>query len=81
MKSSITLELEKVLLMEEFLWRQNSRALWLKEGDGCTKFFHWVANSHCKNDAIEMVYVDGQMCTNNDVIKGHNCQVLGRVSF
>lgn len=37
-------ELERVLLKEEIYWRQKLRALWLKEGDKCTKFFHRIAN-------------------------------------
>ncbi|KAG6649202.1 hypothetical protein CIPAW_07G196000 [Carya illinoinensis] len=45
-KSAVVTYLEKVLLMDEILWRQKFRAFWIKEGDKCMKFFHKVANSH-----------------------------------
>ena len=32
--------------LEEIFWRQESRVLFVKEGDNNTCFFHQVANSH-----------------------------------
>lgn len=36
-------ELDKVLQHEETMWFQRSRALWPKEGDKNSKFFHQKA--------------------------------------
>jgi hypothetical protein len=60
-KSLVISELEKVTLMEEIRWRQKSTALWLKEGDKCTKFFHRVANSNRRNNSIEALSTNGSI--------------------
>ena len=39
-KAKMLSEIESSILMEEVSWRQTSRALWLREGDKHTKFFH-----------------------------------------
>ncbi|XP_041025319.1 uncharacterized protein LOC121265696 [Juglans microcarpa x Juglans regia] len=57
--------------MEEISWRQKSQALWLKEGDRCTKFFHRVANSHRTNNAIEVLHEEGRVLLGRDAIKDH----------
>jgi hypothetical protein len=33
-------DLERATIFEEMNWRQKSRALWLREGVKCTRFFH-----------------------------------------
>ena len=45
-KGRFKTELEKVLLMEEIHCCQKSQALWLREGDKNTRFFHRTANSN-----------------------------------
>lgn len=46
--------------MEEICWRQKSRALWLKEGDWNTKYFHHIVNSHHRKSSIGNIVVDGE---------------------
>lgn len=57
--------------MEEISSRQKSMALWLREGGKCTKFFHQVENSCRKNNAIEIMTIDGCVSSEQSVIKGY----------
>jgi hypothetical protein len=70
-KSEVVRELESVTLMEEVSWRQKSRVLWLKEGDKCMKFFHQVANSNRRNNAIDSLLIDGRLSSNQAEISNH----------
>ena len=63
-KDQLRTKLEKVTLMEEICWRQKSRALWIREGDRNTKFFHKTANSHRRFNTIDNLEVDGELTSN-----------------
>eukprot|EP00253_Pinus_taeda_P025535 PITA_25535 len=55
-KKNLIRSLEKkklnLLIKEEALWRLKSQALWLKEGDRNTKFFHNFANARRRRNSI-----------------------------
>jgi hypothetical protein len=56
-------DFEKTMLMVEICWRQKSKALWLKEGDKNTKYFHQIANSHRRKNSIGQLAVNGEVFT------------------
>ena len=60
-KIEIKAEIESLAALEEVSWRQKSRALFLKEGDNNTRFFHRLANSHRRANTMRGVEVDGIM--------------------
>ena len=66
---SATTDFKKWALLEETSWRQKSREIWLKEGDRNTKFFHRVANSHRRNNALNKIKINGQWLTEEREIK------------
>jgi hypothetical protein len=70
-KEDFSRELERSIFLEEVSWRQKSRALWLREGDNNTKFFHRLANSHRRNNLVESLVVNGNMTADLVVIKEH----------
>jgi hypothetical protein len=55
------------------LW-WSSWALWLKEGDKCTKFFYRVANLKRMNNSIEQLVDNGTVCSGQLGIREHIVQ-------
>ncbi len=68
-------DLEMITLLEEVSWRQKLRALWLREGDKCTKFFHRVANSNRRNNSIDRLLVSGTLSLDHTEIREHIVQL------
>ena len=52
-------DIEQLASLEEISWRQESQALYVKEGDNNTHFFHRLANSHRNANQIKRIEVDG----------------------
>ena len=55
--------------MDEICWRQKSEAIWLKEGEKNTKYFHEVANSHRRHNAIRHLTINVVLSSDQDAIK------------
>ena len=68
---NIRIEIEKFTLLEEISWRQKSRVLHLREGDSIIRFFHKMANSNKRNNAIESLLVNGSLSFDQVMIE--NC--------
>jgi hypothetical protein len=69
-KATLINDLERSTLLEEVSWRQNSRALCIREGDKRTKFFHQVTNSNRRNNAIQQL-VNDIVCSDQTRIREH----------
>ena len=57
--------------LEEISWRQNSKALFIKEGDNNTRFFHRIANSHRRTNQIMGVEVDDVLFKEESDVTDH----------
>ncbi|RVW76716.1 Transposon TX1 uncharacterized 149 kDa protein [Vitis vinifera] len=62
-------EFSHCAILEEISWRQKSRALWLKEGDSNTKFFHRMANARRMGNFISSLTVRGVRLSNEEELK------------
>lgn len=70
LKLSEAEEFKKWSFYKEIVQRQKSRELWLKEGDRKTKFFHKLANSHRRNNAISKLKINGQWVMGSELKQG-----------
>ena len=52
-------DIDYLVSLEEISWRQKSKALFIKERDNNTQFFHRIANSHKRTNHIWGVEVEG----------------------
>ena len=63
------IELWKWIKRKEQYWAQNSRILWLKEGDRNSKFFHTIASNKKRRNSIASIEIDGQPVNDPSQIK------------
>ena len=62
-------EINGLLIKEEKMWKQRSRALWLQKGDQNTQFFHNKASHRYKRNKIEELKNEaGVVCTDEEEI-------------
>jgi hypothetical protein len=67
---SLEEEKNKQLLVEEELWRHQSRAIWIKSGDQNTNFFHQFANFRRNLEHIwEVLDENGQVHFGQEALK------------
>ncbi|WMV23105.1 hypothetical protein MTR67_016490 [Solanum verrucosum] len=78
-KSELMLKYEELIKKEEISWRQKSRALWLKEGDKNTKFFHKIANAHRRYNNIDQLMIHGELNQEPSRIKGEIVEYYKRL--
>lgn len=67
--------------VEERKWMQRSRCLWLKEGDGNTKYFHSMASARAQKNAVTSVECNGDTISNpSEILQAFQqqlCDLLG----
>ena len=51
-------DLNMLLQDEEVMWRQRSKALWLREGDRNSKFFHAIASRRRVENTIQKLLIE-----------------------
>ncbi|KAF3645754.1 putative COP9 signalosome complex subunit 4-like [Capsicum annuum] len=60
---TLNMKFEDVANREKIAYRQRSRAVWLKQGDRNTDFFHRIANAHRSTNTIDKLKVRGVILT------------------
>ncbi|XP_074298528.1 uncharacterized protein LOC141629421 [Silene latifolia] len=72
-RKKLVAEVADLMHQEEIYWRQRSRALWLKDGDRNTKFFHICASERKRKNWI------GKLIDGNGVVR-HGNEEVARVA-
>ena len=60
---------KRIAKREEIAWKQRFSVQWLKHGDKNTKFFHRIATSHKRFNAMEQLDVEGNIVKDPAMIK------------
>ena len=71
--------IEQLASLEEISLRQKSWALFVKEGDNNTQFFHRLANSHRNANQIKRIEVDGVLYEDESDVHSVSSFLLGVV--
>ncbi|XP_060212064.1 uncharacterized protein LOC132639641 [Lycium barbarum] len=69
LRAVLAVEFEEVIKREEVAWRQRSSALWLKQGDRNTKYFHKTTNCHKRYNNIDSLMINGALVEDPREIK------------
>ncbi|KAL0304188.1 UNVERIFIED_CONTAM: putative ribonuclease H protein [Sesamum radiatum] len=64
-----TAQLQHALSIEEDFWRQKATCRWMLEGERNTRFFHSMVRKKRSRTAINSVFHEGQLLTNEQLIK------------
>lgn len=63
-------DLERVLDLEEMLWKQRSRSDWMENGDRNTRYFHRCADARKKRTRIAgLKIISGEWCFDENQLK------------